>query len=85
MGEYTILVKELWAFYSTLREVSSFPLGEFVSVNREKSNSIYWLATNTDDITTQSHSLFACSREKKSPSGKRALQGGIINNDAPGY
>jgi hypothetical protein len=23
-----------------------------------------WLAKNTDDITTQSHSYFACSREK---------------------
>jgi Na+-transporting NADH:ubiquinone oxidoreductase subunit NqrA len=23
-----------------------------------------WLATNTDDITIQSHSLFPCSRKK---------------------
>ena len=41
--------------------------------SREQSEKqFHWLATNTDDITTQSHSLFACSREKKSsPSGKR--------------
>jgi hypothetical protein len=31
-------------------------------VRREKQFD--WLATNTDDITTQSHSLFACRREK---------------------
>jgi hypothetical protein len=36
--------------------------GEFFRANREKQ--LDWLATNTDDITTQSHSCFACSREK---------------------
>ncbi len=50
-----------------LRPVQSckacFPLGEFVHVNRKKTQ-LDWLATNTDDITTQSHSLFACSHEK---------------------
>ena len=40
-----------------------FPLGEFVRANRE-IKQLDWLATNTDDITTQSHSLFACSPEK---------------------
>ena len=39
-----------------------FPLGEFVRANRKKQ--LDWLPTNTDDITIQSHSLFACSREK---------------------
>jgi hypothetical protein len=40
-----------------------FPLGEFVRANREKGK-LDWLATNTDDITNQSHSLLACSCEK---------------------
>jgi hypothetical protein len=31
-------------------------------VNFEKQFD--WLVTNTDDITTQSHSLFACLRKK---------------------
>ena len=35
-----------------------FPLGE------QRKKQLDWLATNTDDITSQSHSLFACSREK---------------------
>jgi hypothetical protein len=39
-----------------------FPPGEFVRANREKSNLIGWRGTN--DITTQSHSLFVCAREK---------------------
>ncbi len=40
---------------------------------RTREKQLDWLGTNTDDITTQSHSLFACSRAKKNPSGKRAL------------
>ncbi len=43
---------------------AGFPLGEFVRTNREKKQLVDCLATNTDDITTQSHSIFACSREK---------------------
>jgi hypothetical protein len=42
---------------------AGFPLGEFVRANRKKDKQLDWLATNTDDITSQSHSLFACSRE----------------------
>jgi hypothetical protein len=30
----------------------------------QRKKQVDWLATNTDDITTQSHSLFAFSREK---------------------
>ena len=30
----------------------------------QRKKQLDWLATNTDDITSQSHSLFACSREK---------------------
>ena len=30
----------------------------------EKTEQLDWLVTNTDDITSQSHSLFACSREQ---------------------
>ncbi len=41
---------------------AGFPLGEFVRANREKKQ-LDWLVTNTDVITSQSHSLFACSRE----------------------
>jgi hypothetical protein len=32
--------------------------------NREKKHGLDWLATNTKHITSQSHSLFACLREK---------------------
>ena len=34
------------------------PLGEFVRANRQIGNQLDWLATNTDVITTQSHSFF---------------------------
>ena len=30
----------------------------------QRKKQLDWLATNTDDITNQSHSLFACSREQ---------------------
>jgi hypothetical protein len=40
---------------------AGFPLGD--RANKEKKQ-LACLATNTDDIATQSHSLFACSREK---------------------
>ncbi len=30
----------------------------------QRKKQLDWLATNTDDITSQSHSLFACSCEK---------------------
>ena len=43
--------------------LTCFSLGEFIRANREKKQ-LDCLATNTDDITTQSHSLFACSGDK---------------------
>ncbi len=30
----------------------------------QRKKQLDWLATNSDDITSQSHSLFACSREQ---------------------
>ena len=30
----------------------------------QRKKQLDWLATDTDDITSQSHSLFACSREQ---------------------
>ena len=30
----------------------------------QRKKQLDWLATNTDNITNQSHSLFACSREQ---------------------
>jgi hypothetical protein len=30
----------------------------------QRKTRLDWLATNTGDITSQSHSLFVCSREK---------------------
>ncbi len=30
----------------------------------QRKKQLDWLVTNTDDITSQSHSLFACSREQ---------------------
>ena len=35
-----------------------FPLGE------QRKKQLDWLVTNTDDIISQSHSVFACSREQ---------------------
>ena len=42
---------------------AGFPLGKFIRANRERSNLIGWRQTH-DDITSQSHSLFPCLREK---------------------
>jgi hypothetical protein len=48
-------------FHSAVKvEISLFPIGRFFS--REQRKQRDWLATNTDVITTQSHSLLACSR-----------------------
>jgi hypothetical protein len=33
-------------------------------MKREESKQPDWLATNTDDVTSQSHSLFACLHKK---------------------
>ena len=46
-------------------------VGEFVT-REQRIKQLDWLATNTDDITTQSHSLFACSRENN-----RQVENGI--------
>ena len=32
--------------------------------HEQRKKQLDWLATNTDDITYQSHSLFACLREQ---------------------
>jgi hypothetical protein len=40
-----------------------FPRADFSREQRREQFD--WLATNTDVITTQSHSLFACSREQR--------------------
>jgi hypothetical protein len=40
-----------------------FPRADFS--REQKRKQFDWLATNTDDITTQSHSLFACSRNQR--------------------
>jgi hypothetical protein len=34
-------------------------------LREQREKQFDWLATDADDITSQSHSLFACSREKK--------------------
>ncbi len=44
----------------------------WATMRKQRKKQIDRLATNVDDITTQSHSLFACSREKKSPGGEQA-------------
>ncbi len=36
----------------------------YFSKSEQRKKQLDWLATNTDDITSQSHSLFACWREK---------------------
>jgi hypothetical protein len=45
--------KELLSLFSTRRTCS----------REQRKKQLDWLATNTDDITNQSHLLFACSRE----------------------
>jgi hypothetical protein len=35
-----------------------------IRLREQRKKQPDWLATNTDDITNQSHSLFTCSREK---------------------
>ena len=41
---------------------ASFP--RRICSREQRKKQLDWLATNTDDITSQSHSLFACSREQ---------------------
>ena len=53
-------------YHCTLESV--FHYGRNFRANRE-TKQFDWLARNTDVITTQSHSLFASSREKKSSRG----------------
>jgi hypothetical protein len=38
------------------------PLGDYFS-REQRKGQIDWLAINTEGITTQSHSIFACSRQ----------------------
>ena len=52
--------KVIW---NEVRDQSLFSTRRLCSREQRKKQP-YWLATNTDDITSQSHSLFACSREK---------------------
>ena len=46
----------------------------------QRKKQLDWLATNTDDITTQSHSLFACSREKH-----RQVENGSVSRLVVGF
>ena len=48
----------------TLTIKAGFPLGEYICSREQREKQLDWLATNTDDITSQSHSLFACSPYK---------------------
>ena len=41
-----------------------FHLANLFARREHRKKQLDWLATNTDDITSQSHSLFACSREQ---------------------
>ncbi len=54
-------VKYVWSLFST-RQIGS---------REQRKKQLDWLVTNTDDITTQSHSLFACLREKITMGRKR--------------
>ena len=54
----------LIAIFSKIKENFStskvrFPLGDFFS-REQRKKQLDWLATNTDDIISQSNSLFAC-------------------------
>jgi hypothetical protein len=56
-------VSEEWLRVETIQDVIVWcQIPEFLRANRKKQRD--WLAANTDDITSQSHSLFARSREK---------------------
>jgi hypothetical protein len=54
-----------------LKRIELKPVFKLVFARTEKSNLIGW--PQADVITSQSHSPFACSREKKLPRGKRVL------------
>ena len=51
-----------------LRTASFFYLSRFstwrICSREQRKKQLDWLVTNTDDITSQSHSVFACSREQ---------------------
>ncbi len=36
---------------------------KIICAREQRKKQLDWLVTNTDDITSRSHSLFACSRE----------------------
>ncbi len=59
--DVTNMVREIILLMEILK--ACFPLGEFCS-REQREKQLDWLATNTDDTITQSHSLFACSRKK---------------------
>ena len=46
-----------------MRHLSRFSTWRICS-REQRKKQLDWLATNTDDITSQSHSLFTCSREQ---------------------
>jgi hypothetical protein len=55
--------------YLLLRLLSTRPIRS----REQRKKQPDWLATNTDDITNQSHSLSTCSREKN-----RQVENGLI-------
>jgi hypothetical protein len=55
-----------WKELKTEEAVQGFMYVETVHKTRERRKMQFdWLATSTDDIASQSHTFFACSREKK--------------------
>jgi hypothetical protein len=45
-----------------------------ISSHEQRNEQLDWLATNTDVITSQSQSLFACSRENRQLENKLYIQ-----------
>ncbi len=50
----------LYMYYPTLSRFSTWR----ICSREQRKKQLDWLMTNTDVITSQSHSLFACSREQ---------------------
>ena len=53
-----VLIEFQWVFCT---DIFTFSKTERL---QQRKKQLDWLATNTDDIISQSHSLFACSREQ---------------------
>ena len=63
-------VDKVWIFMRVFHLVRFFRIPR---TSEQRKKLLDWLATKTDDSTTQSHSVFACSREKNHRQAENGL------------